>query len=219
MATDPTLPPPPLEKDTMTPLTLADAEADLQAAIDTGDTHRITAASAVVDHLDTRPTTVTLHAAALWYAEQGLKVFPLSPGSKIPFKGSNGCHGASNNVDVVDGWWADTPDANIGIATGHLVDVIDIDGPAGVQVWAQLIDDLPPIIGRVSTPRPGGNHLYVAAVPGRGNKAGLLPHIDYRGTGGYVVAPPSSITIGPNPGTYAWHRPLDLSALGAEVAA
>lgn len=203
----------------MKPYTLEDAEADLAAALDTGDPTRIAAATAAVDLLDTPRPTVSLHAAALYYAQQGLKVFPLSPGTKVPFKGSNGCKGASSNHDVVDGWWADTPDANIGIATGHLVDVIDIDGPAGVRSWAEFLHELPAILGRVSTPRPGGNHLYVHAVPGRGNKAGLLPAVDYRGTGGYVVAPPSVILEGANPGTYAWHRALDVAAIAQGAAA
>lgn len=194
----------------MTPFTLDDAEQQLRVALDTGHPDQIAAAAALVDRLDQPRPAVTLHAAALWYAEQGLHVFPLTPGTKIPLKGSGGCHDATTNPNMIDRWWTGNRDLNIGIATGHHVDVIDIDGPDGVVSWARYADDLPPILGRVSTPRPGGNHLYVAAVPGRGNKAGLLPKVDYRGTGGYVVAPPSIITTGPNPGRYEWHAPLQL---------
>ena len=200
----------------MTPYTIDDLETEFRAASIVGDRLRLDSLAVEFDALEQAARhTVTLHQAALWYAQQGLRVFPLTPGTKIPFKGSNGCHGASANLDVVDGWWADDPDANIGIATGHLVDVIDIDGPDGVGSLLQLLDDLPPVLGKVSTPRPGGTHLYVRAVPGRGNKAGLLPHIDYRGTGGYVVAPPSVN----EQGIYAWRTPLDVAALSMVGAA
>lgn len=199
----------------MKPYTDEDLEADFRRALDHGDPTEIGRLAREIDQRQRAAAAVPLHAAALWYAEQGLKVFPLSPGSKIPYKGSNGCKSASSNVDVVDGWWTDAPDSNIGIATGHLVDVIDIDGPAGVTSYLQVIDDLPHVFGKVSTPRPGGMHLFVAAVPGRGNKAGILPSLDYRGAGGYVVAPPSVN----EQGTYRWLVPLDVAGLVAGVAA
>lgn len=61
-------------------------------------------------------------------------------------------------------------------------------------------------IGKVSTPRAGGMHIYLPT-SGRGNAAGIrgdygiLAGIDFRGLGGYVVAPPSVI---PGVGTYSW---------------
>lgn len=160
---------------------------------------------------DTPKATPSLLASALWYGEQGLRVFPLSPGSKIPYAGSNGCLDASSNADVIRGWWEYSPDANIGIATGHLVDVVDIDGPAGQQSRAQhwedtfaRIDEIN--VAKVLTPRPGGMHIYVPA-QGDGNSAGIVPGVDYRGAGGYVLAPPSVLIEGlckpsDTPGTY-----------------
>lgn len=193
-------------------------EADLRAAIDTGDTATIITLGAEVDRRQHRPDA-TLHQAALYYAEQGLHVFPLTPGTKIPVKLSGGFKDATTGRTQIDMWWTGNPNLNIGIATGHLVDVIDIDGPAGVRSWMDLHDDLPPILGKVSTPRPGGNHLYVRAAPGRGNKAGIFPGVDYRGTGGYVVAPPSFISGGDNPGSYTWYAPLAVETLGIAGAA
>jgi len=198
----------------MKPYTIDDAEADLRAAIDQNQPGAITGFGKIIDDLDVR-TTVTLHAAALWYASVGLHVFPLSPGSKIPFKGTGGFKDATTDPDQIHTWWSANPDANIGIATGHQVDVIDIDGLPGqlsrLAHWDILTEI--PTLGRVTTPRPGGMHLYVPAT-GRGNKAALLPGIDYRGAGGYVVAPPSTN----DQGRYTWLAPLDLPRLEADAA-
>lgn len=197
----------------MKPYTIDDAEADLRVAIDAGDRTDIERLGALVDKLDVK-RPVSLHAAALWYVEQGLHVFPLTPGSKVPLPRSGGFKDATTDPAQVDAWWSSNPALNIGIATGHLVDVIDIDGALGqasrLAHW-QMLEQIPNL-GRVSTPRPGGMHLYVPA-SGKGNKAGLLPGIDYRGLGGYVVAPPSVNDAG----TYSWTRPLTLDSR-AEVA-
>ena len=67
------------------------------------------------------------------------------------------------------------------------------------------------IIAKVSTPRPGGMHLFVPAREGMGNKAHLLPGIDYRGLGGYVVGAPS-VT---DQGMYTFLMPLDPASLKA----
>lgn len=173
---------------------------------------------------DPKPA-VTMRGAALWFAEQGLRVFPITPGTKIPFKGSNGCLSASSNAELIRDWWDRDPDSNIGIATGYLVDVVDIDGAKGQQSRAERwcargvdcetrgmkrlpwdVDDCdhgPGIfakieemgVAKVLTPRPGGMHIYLKAT-GRGNHADLAPGVDYRGLGGYVVAPPSATDVG-----------------------
>lgn len=157
--------------------------------------------------------------AGLFYASLGLRVFPLQPRSKIPFRGSRGCHDATTDPGQIRAWWERWPDANLGIATGHLVDVVDIDGPDGVASWAELVDELPPTLGSVSTPRAGGTHLYVAAAGVR-NGAKIAPGLDIRGLGGYVVAPPSYVVVADKgyEGTYRWRRPLVLPALDAVAA-
>jgi hypothetical protein len=165
---------------------------------------------------DNKPAP-SLHASALWYGSQGLQVFPLQPGSKVPFRGSRGCKMASSDPELINAWWTGNPHANIGIATGHLVDVIDIDGAQGHLEWSRKYGDTWAgliILGTVSTPRPGGMHLYVPARKGMGNKAALLPAVDYRGAGGYVVAAPSRN----DQGTYRWLRPLNMAHLQAVAA-
>ena len=200
-----------------------------QAALDAGDYDTL---QRIADDLDGHPKPrPLLHQSALWYAEQGQPVFPLAPGTKIPFKGSRGCLDATTDANQINAWWLATPDANIGLATGHLVDVVDIDGTNGQRSrlahWCSQCKDDTAIcdhagpgtwfvtierahIGKVRTPR--GMHIYVAA-QGDGNKAdvfGSRSGVDYRGVGGYVVAPPSRTPDG----EYAWTVPIDFDRTG-----
>lgn len=215
----------------MNPTTIAETEAAAQAALDAGDPATIAAAADRVDTTEqqTRKPEATLHQAALWYASQGIAVFPLRPGMKAPLPscdrcrarncpgieecGHDLCHGlkgATTDPAKVADWWTRWPSANIGLPTGGRFDVVDIDGHPGQQsrvahwepVFAQIDSDA---LAKVLTPRPGGMHIYVPAT-GDGNAAGIVDGVDYRGAGGYVLAPPSVIRARPNgkdtPGRY-----------------
>jgi hypothetical protein len=160
----------------------------------------------------TRPTT--LAASATWYAQHGMPVFPLVAGEKRPAT-RHGVLDATAEVDTVIAWWQRWPHANIGFPTGGLFDVIDVDGPPGYQSLADMRARrlLPDVLARVVTPR-GGTHLYIAP-QGSGNRAGFMPGVDYRGRGGYVVAPPS--ISGEHGRRWTWTTQLRLDA--AAVAA
>jgi hypothetical protein len=190
----------------MRTLTADQLESMIIDAMRADDWTTVAQLEARLDAIPAKPATAVV-SAALWYASVGLRVFPLQPLSKIPHKGTRGCKDATTNPEQIIAWWRRWPDSNVAIATGHLVDVIDIDGPVGVHSWAH-IEHLPPVLGIVSTPRAGGSHLYVAAA-GDGNAAGVWPGIDLRGRGGYVVAPPSINNDGI---AYRWRVPLQLSA-------
>lgn len=201
----------------MKPLDPDTIETQLRAAIDAGDRAEIDRLGAMLDQVCPAPPMPGLLASALYYASVGLHVFPLTPGAKVPLPGSHGCKDATTDEAQVRAWWARTPAANVGIATGHLVDVIDIDGYEGNVSWARsMYDDAshyigPPILGKVSTPRNGGRHLYVAAGSFGGNRAGMFPGVDVRGLGGYVVSPPS---VGADGTPYTWTTGLILDATG-----
>lgn len=156
----------------------------------------------------TRPKALAESAA--WYAHNGLAVFPLVPGEKRPIV-RRGLHEATTDPEQVAAWWQQWPQANIGLRTGLRFDVVDVDGPAGYRSLVVLEDDglIPATLGRVCTAR-GGRHIYIAPT-GDGNTAGLLPGIDYRGSGGYVVAPPSRTVTG----MWTWLQPLDPANLRA----
>lgn len=201
--------------------------AALHAALEAGDTETVAAITARLDRDDQAKLTrlarpEALAEAAHWYAKQGIAVFPLKPGGKQPLlrrahdpgdpcKGGcgrlgHGLHDATTDPHQVRTWWLETPAANVGIPTGHTFDVIDIDLPHGYLSLGELRGQglIPPTRGRAMT-ASGGMHLYITPT-GDGNTAGLRPGIDYRGAGGYVVAPPSRTADG----MWLWTTPLEL---------
>lgn len=105
---------------------------------------------------------------------------------------SHGLADASRDPDAIAAWWTRWPTANVGAVTGVKFDVLDVDGPTGLCSLARLVaaGKVPDVIATVVTGRPFSWHLLVA-VTGAGNRAAMLPGVDYRGAGGYVVAPPS----------------------------
>lgn len=187
---------------------------EVDAALAADDQDEAARLAAILDHEDearderVNGPTGTL-PAALWYASIGVPVFPLQARSKLPYPMSHGCKDATTDPARIRAWWGAHPDSNIGLATGHVVDVFDVDGLDGIRALRWGTDDpvnFPPILGHALTPRGGGWHLYIAAT-GKPNGAANQASIDYRGRGGYVVAPPS---VGDNGNPYRWLRPLNL---------
>ena len=91
-------------------------------------------------------------------------------GSLVP----HGVKDATCNRARVLAWWTRHPQANIGLATGHLFDVLDVDGPAG----AQAIRDAgrrpwPAELGAAGPDRGGGWH-YCEGEDARGCVLGLV---------------------------------------------
>jgi putative DNA primase/helicase len=128
--------------------------------------------------------------AAIKYALDGLAVFPCE--KKIPLTGPGGFKNATLDAARIAKWWSEKPDAQIGLPTGEInhLFVIDIDGPEGERAAGKL--KLPETF-TVAT-RPGRYQLWYLLPNGARSKcsAGVLgPQIDTRGTGGYVIAPPS----------------------------
>ena len=125
-----------------------------------------------------------------------------SPG-KHP-KTMRGFKDATTESLRIEGYWMHDRQANIGLATGGKVYVVDLDGDEGIDEWRQLqaqhgvVSSISVITGS------GGRHVYLSMPDGikLGNSAGkLAPHIDTRGDGGYVLAPPSNHISGRQ---YAW---------------
>ena len=157
-----------------------------------------------------RPEALAEHAAA--YAARGVPVFPLVPGAKRPLV-PRGLHDASTDPDQVAAWWRRWPQANIGMPTGHVADVIDVDGTAGAVAISPYLEGIRArAIGVVSTPRDGGMHYYVPPAHVRKNSASkLLSGVDTRARGGYVVLPPSVTDEHGPRRRYQWLTPLTVA--------
>jgi hypothetical protein len=166
-----------------------------------------------------------LATASTMLATRDIPVFPCTPGGKQPLT-THGFHDATTDLATVRNWWQRWPDANIGMPTGAAsgVDVVDIDVHTGgngfaaferarsaglADGWAWL----------VRTPS-GGVHAYYPRGLVDEQRSWQVPgqHVDFRGDGGYIIAPPSRVDgrayelI-----TIAQHRaaPVDAAALRA----
>src|SRR5215211_2288387 len=117
---------------------------------------------------------------------------------------------ATTNRARILAWWTRHPQANIGLATGYRFDVLDVDGPAGDQAIRTLAADHGlQSSGPLVRTGGGGWHFYLAPT-GLGNvRPQGLQHVDWRGRGGYVVAPPSRHASG-HPYKWAAGRELDI---------
>jgi hypothetical protein len=149
-----------------------------------------------------QPISITSKVqSAAELALRGFRVFPLTPNAKDPplFKGWK--EKATTDVATIREWWAQWPDANIGVATGRGVFVLDADHKGGKLGLSSL--DMLDLLGlpesmRVTTPT-GGVHVYLRAPSDGttiGNSVAALdeyPDIDVRADGGYVVGPGSTI--------------------------
>ncbi|MFT8396001.1 bifunctional DNA primase/polymerase [Propionibacterium sp.] len=139
-----------------------------------------------------------LALAARSLAAAGVPVFPCLVEGKRPLT-RRGFLDASNDPEQVAAWWSRTPGANIGIPTGApsgvvVVDVDvhgDHDGRAAYQraTDAGLVDGAGLL---VRTPT-GGAHVYFPATPGSEQRSwqAATAGVDFRGDGGYIIAPPS----------------------------
>jgi hypothetical protein len=129
---------------------------------------------------------------ALDWAGRGLPVFPLQPKSKIPFGGTHGCKDATRDDAAIREWWQRWPQANIGVATGDGFFVVDLDGPEAQQWFVDSGGRHGAADPTLTVKTARGWHLYFWAPCEIPNSTSLLgPHVDVRGTGGYVVGSPS----------------------------
>ncbi|PRY00699.1 bifunctional DNA primase/polymerase [Allonocardiopsis opalescens] len=140
-----------------------------------------------------------LRLAALGYAARGWPVFPCEPGCKAPLGAlvPHGFRDATTDPEVISAWWSRCPDANVAIATGApAVDVLDVDVKPGGSGFAALdrakaAGLLVGACALVSTPS-GGAHVYFKGTT-RGCGALSRHFLDFKASGGYVLAPPSVI--------------------------
>jgi len=170
--------------------------------------------------------------AALGYAARGIPVYPVHWPRLLPGGASLACscprgpswdrpakhplvrHGvkdATTDPGRIGRWWRRWPQANVGLATGVVFDALDVDGPAGLAALRQFAPtaDLR-LPGPLVATGGGGWHAWFRPT-GLGNRPPRgLAHVDWRGRGGCVLAPPSRHVSG---GSYRWLRGLDQAPL------
>lgn len=112
----------------------------------------------------------------------------------------HGVKDASTDEATVREWFTRFPDANVAIATGQIsggLVIFDID-PRNGGSWSVLTAAFGPELEHSMIVKTGGGgwHVYTQAegpVPGKGN---IVPGIDIKGEGGYIIAPPSNHELG-----------------------
>ncbi|MCR9272545.1 MULTISPECIES: bifunctional DNA primase/polymerase [Mameliella] len=166
---------------------------------------------------------MTMMLKALEYAQRGWAVFPVhgivdgrctcgsddckSPGKHPVFPG--GFKNATTDGETIRDWWSQVPDANVAIATGEASGIFVLDVDIGADKSGERsLAELEERIGRLPAEAvvrtgSGGLHFYFAmpSAPIRSSASRLGLNLDVRGTGGYVVAPPSKHISGNN---YTW---------------
>jgi len=167
--------------------------------------------------------------SALSYARRGWKIVPLHNPTTVPAPEKGGCScgkddcenqgkhprwhqkdlangllSATSDEAIIKRWWSRWPKANIAIVTGAVsgIVVLDIDAQEGWDYLEQNEIYLPRT--RQAATSPGKAHIYFTH-PGFEvrNFAKKIPGMDFRGDGGYVVAPPSLHRTG---STYKWNE-------------
>jgi hypothetical protein len=176
--------------------------------------------------------------AALGYAARGIPVYPAHWPRPIPGGTSLACscargvlcdrpakhplvrhgiHDATCDPAQLERWWSRWPVANLGLATGVVFDALDVDGPAALAALRQFAR-----AANLRLPGPlvatggGGWHCWFRPT-GLGNRPPRgLAHVDWRGKGGCVLAPPSRHASGQR---YRWLVPPDQARMPEVPAA
>ncbi|MBN1636314.1 MAG: bifunctional DNA primase/polymerase [Deltaproteobacteria bacterium] len=143
---------------------------------------------------------------ALEYARWGYAVIPIRS-NKMPYTKWGEYQEHESTEDEIERWWKQWPDAMIGIVTGAIsgLFVIDCDTKEGYEAIQKLLPDAL-LFPMARTPR-GGWHLYFL-FPKECKLTvgtGVMPGVDFRGDGGYIIAPPSVNAEGKG---YTWQDGL-----------
>lgn len=102
---------------------------------------------------------------------------------------------ATNNIEEIKTWFLQDPFLNIGLLTGENLCVLDIDprndGDSSLKELLDAIQEIPetPVVETGG----GGLHFYFKNPKEdfKKSKTGMLPGLDFKSIGGFIVAPPS----------------------------
>ena len=159
---------------------------------------------------------------ALKLVGDGFKIFPLhtpgKSGKKCDCKEGDDCSRPGKHPRIKDWpteatydlvtirkWWDKWPDANIGILTGESTGlaVVDFDGDAGRESYVKLCVTWQGWRDTLQVATGNGIHCYFhwPKEGGFRTSTAVMPGVDTRGDGGYVIGPGSMHESGK---LYAW---------------
>lgn len=159
------------------------------------------------------PETETLRIARV-YAALGWSVVPVSPGNKLPaVEWARFQHDPADDAQLED--WFSIGGYGIGLVQGAVAGtiVLDFDGETGQETRQRLEREHGDFPNTVEALTPGGGCHVVLDHPGRPvpTVRKLLPGMDVRGDGGFIVAHPSQHVNGRR---YEWdldHHPEEVA--------
>ena len=135
------------------------------------------------------------------YHRAGIGVIPLKPRGKTPIIEKWDIYQKRRPTEQeILAWWKEHPTANIGIITGLVsgIVVLDTDGEEALEALKGRY------IPTTAVSKTGKGFHYIFRHPGGhglANWAKKIPGCDFRGDGGYIVAPPS---VHPSGAVYEW---------------
>lgn len=139
---------------------------------------------------------------ALELAALGIAVFPLSPGSKIPIKGTNGVKDATTDPDKIRTMWLQNRGCNVGVALGAVSGIVGVDLDYN---HGATDEDLHAFPQTITVKTRNGYHLYYKYSAGIKNQV-LIPARNglgdkdkagaayLRSDGYYLVGPGSGVS-------------------------
>jgi len=149
--------------------------------------------------------TNRLRETAIKYAERaGWRIHPVGKNKRAIL--NDWPHVASEDVEVIDKWWVQYPNASIGVACGpgSGIWVLDVDLPNGFENLKKLEKNHGNLPDTLKQQTGSGGIQYFwkwNGTPIRNSSSKIAPNIDVRGDGGYVVIPPSTH---PSGNQYKW---------------
>lgn len=148
---------------------------------------------------------------ALYYLRRGWSVVPVRRGEKIPAIPWHQFQNRRATEAELEDWFSD-PTMGVGIVTGAIsnLTVADFDGDIGAATEQEILPRLG--AGPVALTGGGGCHRFFSH-PGKKvpTRKGILPGMDIRGDGGFIVAPPSVHASGRQ---YSWDVDAHVDDLG-----
>lgn len=162
------------------------------------------------DQSDTADTAGTAEVddavfrAAERYQNDGWAVFPVN--GKVPAT-RNGVKDASTAPRKAAIWWARYPERGVALATGQPSGAwaLDLDGKVGTDAFVALQGEHGRVPETVASRTGGGGYHLLWRMPEdgdvRNSASQVAEKVDVRGTGGYIVLPPS---LHPSGDRYEW---------------